>query len=366
MAYTTVPTGSTLTQKAWRPGLIHQVELQAHMMGFVSPDDDSGIVLLEDLTKKRGDKIQIRFSPTDDTSDGFSDTDTVEGNEEKIDFLPDEMKIDYLAFAFAQAGQMSQQRVSFDLKAAAFIKAVAKWTRRFEESICNQFAGYTPAMGAAQDNYKRTGLNPVTQLDTAHILYSTAGAATYTTDQGIAADDTAVMTLDGISDAVLKMMTKAELTYPIAPCPDGFYHCVMHPYQWRQLRDNTSAGDWGDIVRATLEGGRRYEDSPLARGWLGTYNNTKLHVSDWVPNGVTSTDATLKQSNARRAFIFGARGAHMAFGEGYADGNHLDWVEQTRDYRKWGVLADSCFGVKRTIFNSQTYASLVLVTYSKG
>ena len=56
----------------------------------------------------------------------------------------------------------------------------------------------------------------------------------------------------------------------------------------------------------------------------------------------------------------------MAFGEGYADGNHLDWVEQTRDYRKWGVLADSCFGVKRTIFNSQTYASLVLVTYSKG
>ena len=59
----------------------------------------------------------------------------------------------------------------------------------------------------------------------------------------------------------------------------------------------------------------------------------------------------------------------MAYGEGYAGGQHLDWVEQIDDYRRWGVLADSVFGLKTTVFANSSgtdeyYGSLVISTYS--
>jgi N4-gp56 family major capsid protein len=364
MAATTVPSGSNIAQTAWRPGLVHEVERQAHMLGFVSSEDDAAILLIEDLSKKRGDSVQVRFAPTDDTHDGFTENETAEGFEQKITFYPDNLKIGYLREVFAQQEAMSQQRVNFDLKKAAFIKASAWWARRFELSILNQLAGYTPAMGAAPStNYRRTGMNAVTAVDATHV-YRPNSIANDESFTNVAAN---YMTLATINHLVLMAMTKAELTYPIAPCSDGFYHLVMHPYQWEQLRNSTSTGEFSDITKAAMTGSFADAKQKFERGWLGVWNNVKLHVSDYVPNGVNSGDSTALVATCRRAVFLGAMAAVVAFGEGYTDGQHLDWIEQTRDYgTTWGVQADSVFGVKRTIFNSQTYGCLVVPTYSKA
>lgn len=363
MAGTAIESGSQLTQMSWRAGLIHQAEHQAHMMGFVSPEEDSGIMLLEDLTKKRGEKIQLRFSPTDDSHDGFGEGEDAEGKENKLSFTFDELKIGYLRLAFAQDGQMSQQRVNFDLKKAAFIKLSVLWARRFEQWILNQLAGFTPAMGAGQNNYKRTGMNPVTAIDAKHLVYPS----------GVSADESLntshKMSLARIDDAVLKATTSAELDYPIVPCPDGYYHLVMSTYDWKNLRANTSAGDWQDIVKAALMGGSSEAKQKLERGWLGVWNNVKLHVSDFTTKGVNSGAAQTAVDAARRPVLFGGLAGIMGFGEGYASGQHLDWVEQVRDYgQKWGVQADTVGGFKRTIFNNragtpETYGCLVLPTH---
>jgi N4-gp56 family major capsid protein len=356
MAATTISSGSDFTQKSWRAGLVHEAERQAHCMGFVSAEDDSGIQLLEDLTKKRGDKIQIRFSPTDDTEDGFGDGEEAEGQGEALSFFKDEIIVNYLRLLFEQRGQMSQQRVNFDLKKAAFIKLSAKWSRRFEQWILNQLAGVTHAMGAGQDNYKRTGMNPVLAIDADHLCW---GDTAVTADESLTSSHK--MKLLRIDEAVHKAMTKDELDYPITPCPDGYYHLIMDTYSWKNLRANTTTGDWQDITKAALMGGRQDAKDKFERGWLGVWNNVKLHVSDYVPAGQNSGTAATSVTAARRPVLIGAMAGVMAFGEGYAEGEHLDWVEQTRDYgQTWGVQADCVGGFKRTIFNGQTYGALVI------
>lgn len=358
MAY--IGPGSVLTQKAWRAGLVHEAERQTQAMGFVSEDDSSGIVQLNDLSRKRGDTVQVRFSPTDDDFDGFSDTDEIEGNEEQLEFVQDELKIDYLGLAYKQPGQMSQQRVNFDLKQAAFTKLAVRWARRWDQWAFNQMAAFTPAMGAQQDNFKRTGLNPVESIDDNHIVW--AGDAT--SDETI--DDADIPSLDGINELVATATSKATTQFPLAPCPDGYYHLFLHTFQAKLLRENTTAGDWGDIFRAVLEGGKNYEQSAFARGYMGVYNNVKIHISDYIPQGVNSGDPTLAVDEVRRAVLLGARGAHWANGEGYASGDHLDWSEQVRSHKVWSVLADTVAGCKRTIFDEETYGLWVYSTYSEA
>jgi len=249
------------------------------MLSFVGSKNDSCIVQLDDLTKKRGDTVQVRFSPTDDTHDGFGESDTIRGNEQSITFDSDELKIGWLGEAFAQSSQMSQQRVNFDLKKAAFYKLSAWWARRWEESILNQLAGYLPASTGI---YKRSGLNAVVEVDDNHHVWA-SGTTTYTDDQTQAGDTTAKMTLDLINDCVLKAMSKSHLSYPIPVASDGYYHIVMHPEQWLQLRRNTSSGEWQDIELSRIKGSEGYKSSGIAKGMLGIYNNVKLHVSDYTP-----------------------------------------------------------------------------------
>lgn len=358
-----IPTGSALNERLYRPGLTHEAERQAYMLGFADPEEDSCIVLLDEFTKKRGDRIQLRFSPTDDSRDGYGAGDTIEGTEADIEVLFDELKIDYLGEAFKNTDPMSQQRVSWDIKKACFIKAQTWWSRRFETMILNQLAGYTPAMGALQTNVKRAGMNLITQVDPDHVFRPNS----ITTDELLTSSER--MSLDWINELLLRCSSKAYLDWPIAPGPDGFYHLIMHPISWRDLRQSTSPGDFQDLQRARLEGGQSYDSSAFAKGYSGLYNMCKLHVSDYTPYGVNSADATAPVLFARRCVLMGARAGHLAFGQGYTGDGHLDWTERIFEYKKWGVLADSILGFKRTTYGEDggtkyTYGSMVLPVYA--
>lgn len=361
-----IPSSSVLKEQLYRPGLTHQVERQTFMLSFADTAEDAGIVILEEFTKKRGDAIQIRFSPTEDTRDGYVVGDTIQGTEADPGVLIDSMKIDWLGEAFKVDDPMSQQRVSWDMKKTCYIKGMAWWSRRFEQWTLNQLAGYTPAMGAAQTNYKRTGLQPVIAVDSAH-TFRPNGIAN---DQSLTANER--MSLNWINELMLRATSDVFLDWPLLPCPDGYFHLVMHPICWRDLRNNTSPGDFEDLQRARLEGGQKYESSAFAQGYSGLYNRTKLHVSDFVPKGVNSTDATAAVTDVRRAVLIGAHAGTLAFGQGYNNENHLDWTERVFEYKKWGVLVDCIGGFKRTTYKEPgaadstgiTYGSMVLPVYA--
>jgi len=358
-----IPTGSALAERLYRPGLTHEAERQAYMLGFADSEDDACIVLLEEFTKKRGDQIQLRFSPTDDTRDGYEVGDTIQGTEGDVEVLFDTLYINWLGEAFKNDDPMSQQRVSWDIKKACFIKAQTWWSRRYEQMILNQLAGFTPAMGAAGTNYKRCGMNAIQAVDAAHIYRPNSIA----NDQSLTASER--MSLDWINELTLRAQSKAYLDWPIAPGPDGYYHLIIHGISWRDLRQSTSPGDFQDLQRARLEGGQSYDASAFAKSYVGVYNMTKIHVSDYVPKGVNSTDATLDVDTVRRCVFMGARAGHLAFGQGYNNDGHLDWTERVFEFKKWGVLADSILGFKRTTYGEDggtkyTYGCMVLPVYA--
>lgn len=370
-----IGTSSALAQKLWRSGVSHEAERQTFALEFASEDEDSPIVIMNDLTRERGDTIRYKFSPTDDTQDGFSDSATIEGNEEELEIVQSELVIDYLALAYKQRGQMSQQRTNVDLKKAAMVKLANRWARRYEQGVFNHLCGFTPANyksneGAengvsAGTNYKRTGNNAVVQYDANHVY--THASKTVLEDQNLDSNDTISF---AIIDAVLEQATsKRSITYPLTPCSDGFFHLFISPRQFTTLKSSTSAGQWLDITRAIIEGGGGYANSAFNRYFAGTYSNCKIHVTDYVTYGVHSSNAYDAITTVDRAVLVGANALRIGWGEGYAKDDHLDWIEQVRDYKKWGIVADSVWGCDRVRYNlpgsstKETYGAFLIPTY---
>jgi hypothetical protein len=368
-----IGTSSAIAQQYWRAGVAHEAERQTFGMEFVSTDEDAPFVLMDDLTKNRGDVVKYKFSPTDDTKDGFRDSDTIEGNEEELEIVQSSLSIDYLALAFKQRGQMSQQRTNVDLKRAAMVKLANKWARRWDQCIFNQLCGYTPAMyksdegaengNSAGDNYTRTGNNAITQYDSNHTYRITA----HVTDETL--DSTDAISFSVIDKVLEYATSKRHVTYPLTPASDGYFHLFISPRQMTTLKQSTTTGQWMDIQRALLEGSQPYSQSAFKRYFAGIYSNVKIHISDYVTYGVNSSNAYAKVSTVDRAVLVGANALRIAFGEGYAADDHLDWVEQVRDFKKWAIAADSVFGMDRVRYNlptsstKETYGAFLIPTY---
>ena len=376
---TPIGTSSSVAQKIWRPLLNHQAERSWISHLLIGTDEDSCIQLQEEPSKQHGDTVQVRFSPTIEQP-GFGEDDDIEGNEADLRFDFDEFKIGFHAIAFKQRNQMSQQRININIKKAALQKHPVLWKRYRERSIFAQLGGATYLNSAAglatiddidpdylyltnwSDN-RLTGMNAAVAFDSAHIVY--AGAANSTAD-AVRQDTTATMSLSLIDSLVEKAETRAALDYPIAPTNHGYWILVISPEQKKQLRRATSSGDWADLQRAMLEGGLPWDDSEFKRGAVGVYNNTLVMVSDYLPRGRDSADAP--EANTRVALFLGAKAGVVAYGQGYTDGQHIDWTEQVSNYKVWGSSTDSVWGVKRLTFpniagTAQTYGCLALVTY---
>jgi len=367
-----IGTNSAIAQKVWRSGVSHEAEKQCFAMEFVSPDEDAPFVLNDDLTRQRGDVIRYKFSPTVDDKDGFGDLDTIEGNEEEAEVTQQEFKIDRLALAYKQRGQMSQQRTNVDLKKLVMVKLANRWARRYEQCIFNHLCGFTPAMyktdeGAENsnptgDNYKRTGHNAIVQYDSNHVY--THASETVLEDQNLDSNDDLTFQ---VLDEVLEMCQTRR--YPITPASDGYYHLFIHPEQFTILKQSTTTGGWLDVQRAILEGGAGYANSAFNRYFAGIYSQIKIHVSSYITHGVDSTAAYTAVTNVRRAVLVGANALRIGFGEKYANDDHLDWVEQVRDYTKWGIMADSVFGCHRVLHNlpasssKETYGAILIPSY---
>jgi N4-gp56 family major capsid protein len=136
----------------------------------------------------------------------------------------------------------------------------------------------------------------------------------------------------------------------------------LHPYQVYDLRTTTSDGQWLDIQKAAMMGGKG-SDSPIYSGALGEYNGTILHESARMPAGVNSTTAAAVAST-RRAVFCGAQAAVMAYGQDGAADN-MTWVEELFDYEnQLGVAAGMISGLKKTRFNSLDFGTICVPTYA--
>jgi N4-gp56 family major capsid protein len=359
VAGTSYPVGHPLAVNLWAKKLSAEALRQTYFFEFMGKTADSMIVYRDDIGKQAGDNITFGLR-AQLTGAGVQGDGTLEGNEEALVTYTDNFKLDQLRHAVRSAGKMSEQRVPFNVRDEAKSGLTDWWADRFDTCLFNQVCGFT-----AQTDTRFTGNNAAIAPDTNHIFRPNSR----TTDESLTTgDEFNLAIVDKLVARAYQFNNAAGTGNPIRPMrAQGrkLWVLFVHDYQIYQLRSSASAGTWIDYQKSAITGGDA--NNPLFKGGdlVGEYNGVLMHRAPRVTNGVNSTTGAAV-ANARRAVMCGAQAAMFATGRDYDEGeNKFSWVEESFDYgNQLGVSAGSVFGIKKTRFNSQDFATFVAATYT--
>lgn len=362
MATTTYGPNDPLAVKLWSKRLMVEVLKNTWATRFMGPSSASLIQVKDETQKSAGDKItfglRMQLAGFGVLGDG-----TLEGQEEALTTYNDAVIINQLRHAVNTGGRMSQQRVPFNVRDEALSGLRDWWADRIDFSFFNQVCGFTPTFTPAgslgASDVRWTGLQAVTAPDATHIVRSEA--TTNAGDESITT--TAVFTLSMLDKAVERARVLTPAIRPLMIGGKPMYVGFLHPYQVTDLRTSTSTGQWLDIQKAAMAGGE-VQDNPIFDGSLGVYNGVILHSDYRVTPGVSSVSALTPVANVRHAVFAGAQAAVCAYGSENGQDRYT-WVEELFDYQNiLGVSAGMIWGLKKTVFNSTDYATIVLSTYA--
>lgn len=349
MAATSYGTNDPLAVKLWSKRLAVEVLKTTWASRFMGPTSASVIQVRDETQKSAGDKItyglRMQLSGAGVIGDG-----TLEGQEEALTTFSDALVVNQLRHAVRSAGRMSQQRVPFEIRDEALSGLRDWWSDRIDASFLNQVCGNT-----SQADTRFTGLQATVDADSNHHVYINSNEAS---DASIST--TSTFTLSIIDKAVERARTLTPAIRPVNIGGKQFYVGILHPYQVTDLRTNTNSGQWLDIQKAAMTGGE-IDDNPIFDGSLGVYNGVILHSDIRVGPGINSSAAV---ANTRRAAFLGGQAAVCGYGRDNGP-ERFTWVEELFDYEnELGVSAGMIWGLKKTVFNSLDFATVVMATYA--
>lgn len=357
MATTNYGTNNPLAVKLWSKMLSVEALKACWAYKFIGDDTSSMIQVKDETSKSAGDQITygLRMQLT---GNGVLGDGTLEGNEEALTTYSDALIINQLRHAVRSQGRMSQQRVPFSVRDEALSGLRDWWADRIDYGAFNQLCGNlgpsTPSLPASDVRW--TGLQATIAPDANH----------YTNAQGGANDTTLgstnVFSLTMIDKAIERAKTLTPAIRPVKVNGKNFYTAWLHPYQVTDLRTSTATGQWLDIQKAAMTGGM-IDNNPIFDGSLGVYNGVILHEDTRVSQGYNpSGNAAI--TTVRRAVFGGAQAAMIGFGRDNAV-NKFTWVEELFDYEnQLGVSAGLIWGLKKTVYNSADFATIVMSSYA--
>ncbi len=355
MATTTYGVNDALTVKLWAKSLAVEALKETYIGRFIGSSPSSLIHMKQELSKGAGDRITFGLR-MQLNGDGVTEGQTLEGNEESLTTYSDNLLINELAHAVRvkNNGTIDAQRVPFNLREEAKDGLKDWYAGRIDQVFFNHICGYTPATSSVY-----IGNNTIIAPSATRRLYG--GSAT--TDQGLTTASTDSLTLALIDKAVEVAKTASPMLRPVRVNGEDMFVMFIHPTQTTSLRTSTTTGNWQDIQKAAMTGGL-VGNNPIFKGSLGVYNNVILHESTRVTQGVhSSTGAAV--SNTRRAVLCGAQAAAIGYGQKFSGGENYNWVEELFDYeRELGVSAQTVWGLKKTVFNSVDFSTIVISTYA--
>lgn len=357
MAVTSYGTNDPLAVKTWSKALAVEVLKQTWAYKFMGEESSNIIQVKDELKKGAGDKItyglRMQLSGLGIIGDG-----ALAGNEESLTTYADAVIINQLRHAVRSAGRMSQQRVPFNVREEALSGLRDWWSDKIDKSFFNQICGNTAeANYVANGGVQNTGLQAPIAPDAAHRKDVVGGT-----------NDTSLTSANTFSLTVIDRAREAARTLTPAIRPtkiDGkdYYVGFLHPYQVTDMRTNTATGQWFDIEKAAMTGGE-VEDNPILDGALGIYNGVILHEDYRVTTGCDASTASTAVTTVRRGVLAGAQACMMAYGRDNGAEKYT-WVEELFDYEnQLGVSAGLIFGMKKTVFNSADFASVVMSSYA--
>jgi N4-gp56 family major capsid protein len=351
MAVTNYGVNANEAVKLWSRRLAREALKATYIQKFIGEGDDSVIQMRNDTKKGPGDRVRVTLR-MQLTGDGIQGDGTLEGNEESLTTYTDDFLINQLRHAVRSSGKMSEQRIPFSVREEAMSGLRDWWAERWDTWFFNQICGYT-----VQTDTRYTGNNAVIAPSTGRKVFATGSA-----DETVNASSSSVMTLTMIEKAVEAAKLSTPLMRPININGGKHYVMFLHPYQVYDLRTSTSTGQWLDIQKAAMSGGKVGEN-PIFTGALGMYNNVVLHESTRVTQGVHSTTGAA-QTSTRRAVLCGAQAGVMGFGQGHSF-KEYDWSEELFDYgNQLGVKAGCIGGLKKSVYNSVDFGTITVSTYA--
>jgi len=353
MATTSFATGDNLAVKLWSKKIAVEALKQTWCYKFMGSDDNSVIQIFDDTQKSAGDRIRIPLRRLL-AGNGVLGDQTLEGNEERINYYSDDVYINQLRWAVREGGKFTRQLVPFDIREHARASLQDWWADRIDYWFMNQIAGNT-----VQTDVRFTGLQSAIAPDTDHIVY--AGGAT--TDQSLSASATYRFTLTLIDVCVEKAKSLQVPIRPIMINGEEKYVMFLHHYQVTDLRTNTNTGQWFDIQKAAMQGGN-VTQNPIYTGAIGEYNGVIMHASNRLP--AFSAGNALSADGGRIAAFCGAQAVGMAFGRDNGP-ERFNWVEDYFDYEnQFGVAAGCIAGMKKLVFNGSDFATINVRTWAQA
>lgn len=368
MAATSYGVNNPLAVKAWAKKLLVETLKQTRYDQFKGSTSTEGLISRRtEMSKDAGDRVTIglrmQLTGAGTTGDG-----TLEGNEEALSTYTDNVFIDQLRHAVRSGGKMSEQRVPFEVRAEAEAGLRDWWSDRIDASLFNQLAGATTQQTQTNATQNTTTDNRYAGMQTAiapssnNLMLCDFSGTTPggTAEASLSLTTTYSLKLADIDRAVAKAKMLTPAIRPLTVNGDKKYVCFIHPYTTYQLRVATTTGQWQDINKSMLQGGR-IGDNPIITGLLGEYNNTMLVEDPRVPCVASSVTSS---TSYRRNIFCGAQSAAVAFGQNGTDSS-MNWVEELFDYgNQLGVSAGLIWGLKKLVFNSQDFGTLVMSSYA--
>lgn len=335
-----------LAVKLWAKKLFVEAIQQCWFRNFISDDGNNVIQQLDDGEKSAGDTINygLRMQLI---GAGIQGDGVLEGNEEALTTYADKVLLDQLRHAVNVGGRMTQQRVPFELREEGRLGLQDWWANRMDTAFFNHLCGNT-----GQSNTAYTGNNsPITPTR----LILPSGVA----NEGALGSGN-IFTLSLIDFAVEAAYNSSPLIRPIKIDGEEKYVGFLHPFQVTDMRTTTSTGQWLDIEKAAATGGE-VSDNPIFTGALGEYNGCILHKAYRITPCFYSSAYV---ANTARAVVAGAQAGALAFGRGDSK-ETFTWVEEMFDYGNMlGISAGSIFGIKKAVFNSVDFGTMVVSTYA--
>ena len=357
MAITAFGTNDAQTVKLWSTLTFREALKQTLFHKFLGKGKKSIIQRLTDLERTAGDNIKYDLL-LQMGADGVTGDNRMRGNEEALTYYQDNVTIDQLRNAHAFR-RMSQQRTIHDLRSDAKANLADWFADKYDTYMFNCLCGNT------SHSFGQTGVAP----DSEH--YVVSGDVTNTgviaTDEGnLSANDQIQMADMDFAKEKAKTFTSGQTPWIRPVMIDGgeYYVVVLHPYSVTDMRldvANSAYVSWPDIQ---MYANKRGLKNPIFDGSLGVYNGMIIYESTRVFEPV---------SNVRRNLFLGCQAGVFAIGNAYPSlaqnrigkDNLMSWYEDSDDYgNENGIAVGNIFGMKKTIFNSKDYGTIVISSYA--
>ncbi|WP_178130517.1 N4-gp56 family major capsid protein [Reyranella sp. CPCC 100927] len=348
MAATDFPVGHPLVVKLWQKRIWREALKETMAMKFMGTSSNSLIQILDETSKGAGDRIRVPLR-MQLAGRGVGETEALEGNEESLLTFYDDVLINDLAHAVRNKTRIDQQRVPWSMREESAAGLRDWFAERIDTWAANVLAGNSGVSDLLYTG-NQTATAPTTTPNNTRIIYADGLS---TSEASLSASQTFNLTM--LDTAVTIAKTATPLIRPVKVGSQEYYVAFLHPYQVRNMRQNTNPGQWLDIQKAAMAGGE-VEDNPIFTGALGVYNGVVLH--EWVRLPAAPTNA-----NTRRAVFAGAQAAAMCFGKGYSE--EPLYEEQSFDYgRQFGQSVQTIAGMKKMVFGGVDFGTIVISTWA--